>query len=117
MRDENKLQAISQLFIRKSLSHESLFLKPQLSVKYITKETYAVQHTSYFTEDTNLSRKVKIYIYNFEMTNQQNNSTCVRACLYSVGTQHWNLQQLSVMTSRVTYFILRAHTGTRVSHS
>ena len=37
--------------------------------------------------------------------------------LYSAGTQHVNLHQLSVTMSRVTYFILHAHTGTLVSHS
>ena len=34
-----------------------------------------------------------------------------------MGTQHESLHQLSAMMSRVTYFILRAHTGTDVSHS
>ena len=34
-----------------------------------------------------------------------------------MGTQHGNLNQMSVTTSRVTYFILLAHTGTSVSHS
>ena len=34
-----------------------------------------------------------------------------------MGTQHGNLQQLSVSMSRVTYFILRTHTGIDVSHS
>ena len=38
------------------------------------------------------------------------------ACLYSTGTKQGNLHQLSVTTSRVTYFILRAQTGTGVSH-
>ena len=45
------------------------------------------------------------------------NNTQSGADLYSVGTQHGNLHQLSVTTSRVTYFILQAHTGTGVSHS
>ena len=31
--------------------------------------------------------------------------------------EHGNLHQSSVTTSRVTYFILRAHIGTCVSHS
>ena len=34
-----------------------------------------------------------------------------------MGTQHGNLHQLSVAMSRVSYLILRAHTGTNVSHS
>ena len=37
--------------------------------------------------------------------------------LRGAGTQHGDLPQLSVMMSRVTYSILRAHTGTGVSHS
>ena len=37
--------------------------------------------------------------------------------LYSAGTQHGSLHQLSVTMIRVTYFVLRAHTGTGVSHS
>ena len=38
------------------------------------------------------------------------------AYLYSAGTQRGNLHQLSATMSRVTCFILRAHTGTGVSH-
>ena len=34
-----------------------------------------------------------------------------------MGTQHEDLPKLSVTMSRVTYFILQAHTGTSVSHS
>ena len=37
------------------------------------------------------------------------NNTCFGACLYSMRTQHGNLHQSHVTTSRVTYFILRAH--------
>ena len=37
--------------------------------------------------------------------------------IYFVGTQHRNLHQLPVMISRVTCFILRAYTGTSVSHN
>ena len=33
-----------------------------------------------------------------------------------MDTQHGNLHRLSVTMSRVTYFILRAHTGSGVSH-
>ena len=40
-----------------------------------------------------------------------------RAYLYSAATKQVNLHKLSVTTSRVSYFILRAHTGTGVSHS
>ena len=48
---------------------------------------------------------------------QQQNHTCFGAYLYSEGTKHGNLHQLSVTVSRMTYFILPAHTGTGVSHS
>ena len=34
-----------------------------------------------------------------------------------MGTQHQNLHHSSVTTSRVIYFILRAHTGTGISHN
>ena len=51
------------------------------------------------------------------MQTQKNNNTCFGAYLYSAGTQHGNLQQLYVTISRLTYFILRAHTGTGVRHS
>ena len=34
-----------------------------------------------------------------------------------MGTQHGNRHQLSVTLGRVTYIILRAHTGTGVRHS
>ena len=47
----------------------------------------------------------------------KNNNTYFRAYSYSVGTQHGNLHPLSVTMSRMTYFILRAHTGTGASHS
>ena len=42
------------------------------------------------------------------MLTQKNNNACFGACLYSAGTQHGNLHQLSVTMSRGTYFILRA---------
>ena len=57
------------------------------------------------------------YIHNFRTQTQKNCNTCFGAYLYSTGTQHGNLQKLSVMMSRMTYFILQAHTGTGVSHS
>ena len=43
------------------------------------------------------------------------NNTGFGAYLYSVGTQHGNLYQSSVTTSRVTYFILQADTGTALA--
>ena len=47
----------------------------------------------------------------------EHNNTCFGTRLYSVGTQHRNLHQLSVTTSMVTDFILWADTETCVSHS
>ena len=79
---------LSPYLFHKSLYLKSLFLKPQL--------------------------KLHPQVRN---ANQTNNNTCFGAYLHSTGTQHGNLHQLSVTMSRVTYFILRAHTGTCVSHS
>ena len=47
----------------------------------------------------------------------QKNNTCFGAYFYSPDTQDGNKHQLSVTMSRVSSFILRAHTGTGVSHS
>ena len=43
--------------------------------------------------------------------------TFIGAYVYSAGTQHGNLYQLSVTMSSVTFFILQAHTGAGVSDS
>ena len=51
------------------------------------------------------------------MQTQKNIYTCFGTCLYSAGTQHRHLYQLSVTMSRVTYFILLTHTGTGGIHS
>ena len=51
------------------------------------------------------------------MPTQKRSNTCFRAYLCSTEPQHRNLNQLCETTSRVTYFILRAHTGTDVSYS
>ena len=51
------------------------------------------------------------------MPTPKHSNTRSGACLYSAGTQHGNLHKLSITTSRVTYFILQAHTGTGVSQS
>ena len=50
-----------------------------------------------------------------QKNNNNNNMFCSQ--LNSAGTQHGNLPQLSIMMSRVTYFILQAYTGSGVSHS
>ena len=56
-------------------------------------------------------------MYNFGTHTQGEKKTCFGAHLYSAGTQHGNFHQLSVTISRVTYFMVRAHTGTGVSQS
>ena len=48
---------------------------------------------------------------------RKKHNTWFGACLYSAVTQHGNLHQLCVMMGRVTFFSLRSHTGTGVSHS
>ena len=50
------------------------------------------------------------YTNKFETPTQKHNNKCFGAYLYSAGTPHGNLHHLSVTTSRVTYFILQAHT-------
>ena len=73
-----------------SLHHKSLALKPKLSVKrFIKKPT---QHTSYFIEHINLSRKDKIMSTISEQQQKgTQKQTCFGAYLYSAGTQHGNL--------------------------
>ena len=68
--------------------------------------------TSLFFSDHNSN-----YSHNSGTQNHKSTDTCFWAYLYSAGTQHGNLHQSSITTSRVTYFILRAHTGTGVSHN
>ena len=89
IRDENKIQSISTLFIPRSLYYKCLFLKPQLKIISTISERKL--------------RKRIIYI--------------LRACLYSELIQHGNPHQLFVIMSRMTYFIMRADTRTGVSHS
>ena len=55
------------------------------------------------------------YIHNFGT--HPSKTRCFGAHLYSMGTQHGNLHQLSIMMSTVIYFILQANTVTCVSHS
>ena len=57
------------------------------------------------------------HILNFGTQTHKNNKTCFRDYLYSSGTAYRNLHQSSITMSRVTELILRAHTGTGVSHS
>ena len=75
--------------VHKALYHKSLFLRPQ----------------------------TKNYIHGFGTQTQKNSNMFSEHNLFSAGTQHENLNQLSVTTSRMTCFILQVHTGTGVSHS
>ena len=49
------------------------------------------------------------------LTKLMHNGTCFEDYLYSVGAEHGNLHQSSVTITRVTYFNLRADTGTCIS--
>ena len=110
------IQSITRLFDLKSLNNESLFflfffvclLNNNSLSKYFTKKP--IQRTSYLIEEANLSR----IPHNFEMSARKHNNTCFGAYLYSAGTQHENLHQLSGMTSKETDFILRVHARTGV---
>ena len=65
-----------------------------------------MQHSTlqFFIDYTNLSRKVKTIL----TISNANPETCVGTYLYSAVIQHGNLHQLSVKTSRMTYFIMWA---------
>ena len=63
-------------------------------------------HKSFFS-----SKHSTNSIHNFRMQNQRNNNT-----FWSLSTFHEHLTQ-EPASSRVAYFILRAYTGTSVSHS
>ena len=51
------------------------------------------------------------------MQTQKNIPHVLEPVYISRDAQHGNLHQLSVTMSRVTFLILRAHTGTGLSHS
>ena len=76
-----------------------------------------IHSTRHHTTSLLFSNHNSNYTHNFGTQTQKNNNTCFGAHLYSAGTQHRNLHQLSVTMSMVIYFILRVHTGTSVSHS
>ena len=89
IRAENKLQSLSPSYsFHKSSYHKSLFSKTTAQIISTISEHKPRKAITYFG-----------------------------AYSYSAGTQHGNLQQLSVLMSRVTYFILQAHTGTGASRS
>ena len=74
------------------------------------------QHsTSIFHRTHHSLSDSQYYIHNYEMLTKKNKNTCFRAYLYSAGTEHRKLHQLSVMMSRVIYFILWTHGETGVS--
>ena len=51
------------------------------------------------------------------MPTKKHNNTSFEAYLASAGTQHENLHQLFVTTSRVSYFIVWVHVETAFSHT
>ena len=99
-----------------STSHctTSPFFSNYYSLSFIKKST---QHASYFIKTHQSLSEWQNCIHNFGTQTQENKNKCFGACLHSAGTQHWNLHQVSVARSRVTYFIERAHTETGVSLS
>ena len=54
-------------------------------------------------------------IHNFRPKTHKNNNMFWNLFIFR-GTEHGNLHQLPVTISRVTHFILQAHTGSDVSH-
>ena len=77
----------------------------------------ATQRTSYLKKYTNLSRKDKI-VPKISDCKPRNILTHFGVHKYIFAdTQYRNLHQFPVTMSRVTYFMLRAHTETGVNHS
>ena len=87
IRADSKLQSISSLLI------------PQV----------IVYHKSLFLKPNIISTTSK--------SKPRKTITCLGTYLYSTGTRHGNLHQLSVTMSAVTKSILRFHTRASVSHS
>ena len=115
VRAENKPRSISYLFNRRIIKAQVSFFSNHESLSSISRRN---QHnTLRISQNTSISlRKSKLYPQ-FRNANTENPNTCFGANLHSAGTQHRNLHQLSLTKSRVTYFILRAHTVTGVSYS
>ena len=114
IRAKNKLQSITQPFsIHFIESHFFYYDVTTLLKKFHKKINTQFLPSSPPPEKPVHSINYK-YICNHYNVQQQ---SCFGTCLHSVGTQHGNLYQSSVATSRLTYFILQADTGTRVSHS
>ena len=110
---ENKLQTLSPLLNPQVIKTQaSFFSGPQLSCQIFHKET-STTHFIFHRTHQSLS-ECQNYMHHFEMPTQTNNNTYFGAYLHSAGTQHGNLHLMSAATSRVTYFILPAHTGTGV---
>ena len=82
-----------------------------LKTNFSLSPTYSY-HRSLYHKSLFLKPQLKLYPQFWK-----NSNTCFGTHLYSAGTKHGNLHQLSVTMSRVTYFILRSHIGTVVSHS
>ena len=98
-----------------STYHKSFFFlllfKPQHSAKIFHKEFNTTQHTSQFTEHTNLPRRVQIILTISEHKPRYSN-TSFQA--YFIFRGHSSREPTSIICneSRVTYFIQRTHTGT-----
>ena len=99
--------------IYKSLNHlKSIFLlNNNHPLSYFTKRNQCCTTHLIFDRTHQSLSKSKNHIQNFETPTRKYTSSCFGACLYSAGTQHGNLHQSPGTTSRVSYFILRAHTG------
>ena len=76
-----------------------------------------IHSTNHYTTCFFFSNHNSNDIHNFGTQTKTNSSTYLGAYLYSAGTQHGTLHQLSVTTSGAILFILRAHAGTGVGHS
>ena len=93
---------VLQLFVR-------IFHEPKFFFRTTTTPLKYTQHTIFNpAREIGALHRPQIYLLAIMIHNN--------ACLYSAGTQHGNLYE-SVTMSRGTYCILRAHTGTSVSHS
>ena len=96
-----------------SVPHRGLYQDwKQTSVYLLVIHSTSHYTTNLFYWDHNSNE-----IHNSGLQTQKYNNTSSGAYVYSTGTQHGNLHQLSVTMSRVTYFILRANIGTSVSRS
>ena len=112
---KHKVTIVSLHGASSPVNHKRLYQRwKQTSIYLPVNHSTSHYNTSIFFSNHNSERRSR-------KTNNNNNNkkapTCIGAYLYSAGTQHRNLHQLSVTMNRVTCSILRAHTETGVSHS